>query len=65
MLRTQDLVIPPEVTVKDEIRRLMQSVAYALRSTVSTVSKYAPGHIIYERDMIVHQETLVRFGNVK
>ena len=55
MLRNQELVVPHTTTVKEEIRRLLQSVAYSIRATSSTVTKLSATEMIFGRDMIVHQ----------
>ena len=59
MLRTQKLVVPCTTTIKDKIRRLSQSVAYAIQATSSTATKNSATDMIFGRDLIIHQWSLV------
>ena len=65
MLRTQELVVPHDSTVMAEVRRLLQSVAYALRATTNTVTKYSSGQLIFGRDMLIHQSDIVDWDTVR
>ena len=38
---------------KYELNRTLQAVAWAIRSTVSTVTDYTPGQLVFSRDMIM------------
>ena len=59
MIRTQELIVPHDSTVQHEIRLLLQSEAYALRATTSTVTKYSAAEVIFGRNMIIHQAAIV------
>ena len=59
MLRTQELVVPHTTTVEDEVRKLLQIIAYALHATTNTVTKQAAADQVFGRDIIVHQKSLV------
>ena len=59
------MYVPYDTTIKDEIRRLLQSVAYALRATVNTITKYSAGQIIFGRDMIIHQVALIDWNLIR
>ena len=54
MLRTIDITseTESEEDIKFEIDTVFQAVSWALRTTVSTVTKTSPGQIIFGRDMI-------------
>ena len=43
---------------------MLQSVAFAIRTGVSSVTKYAPGHLVYGRDIIIHEKELVKWHNL-
>ena len=58
-------MVPYDSTIKDEIRRLLQSVAYALRATVNTITKYSSAELIFGRDMLVHQASIVDWNLVR
>ena len=56
LLRTEEQVyVPKKYPVSRELRKLTQRVAFAIRATVNTISKYSPGQLVFQRDMIVHQ----------
>ena len=59
MLRTQELVISPNTTVKDDIWRLLKTISLAIRATSITVTKHSEADVIFGRDIIVHQASLV------
>ena len=59
MLRTQELVISPNTTVKDDIWRLLKTISLAIRATSITVTKNSEADVIFGRDIIVHQASLV------
>lgn len=65
MLRTQKIVVPVDVTVDEEIRRLLQSVAFAIRATSSTITKHSSAELVYGRDMIMHQQSIVDWNQVR
>ena len=66
LLRTQrdEILIPKKSNANKEIRKLLASVAFALRSRCSTVTKYSPSELIFNRDMIIHQKELVNWDQV-
>jgi len=65
MLRTQELVIPLKIKPSDEIRRILQSVAFAIRATKSSVTKYSPGEMIYGRDMVTHHTAIANWDLIR
>ena len=65
LIRTEkELNVPIGSTIGREIRKLTQRVAFALRSTVSSITTYAPGHLIFDRDMIIHQHELIKWDKI-
>ena len=66
LLRTQgdETLIPEKSTAQKEVRKLLSSVAFALRATCSTVTKYSPSELVFNRDMIIHQKELVNWNLV-
>ena len=59
VLRTQEIVVQRDVMVEEEIRRLLKSVAYALRAMVNTMAKYPSTQLIFGRYMIIHQSQII------
>ena len=59
MLCTQEIKIYEGVMIKEEVRRLLQSVAFVIRTANSLVSKYSPAQAVYGRDMVMHFKELV------
>ena len=57
-----ELLVHVGSTIGREIRKLTQRVAFAFRSTISLSTTYAPGHLIFQRNMIVHQKELIDWG---
>ena len=64
MLRTQSIKIYEGTTIEEEIRRLLQSVAFAVRTATTLITKYSPGQLIFGRDMIVHCAELVNWDQL-
>ena len=54
MLRTQNIKIEVGINKENEVRRMLQSVVFAIRTAVSNVTKFAPSHMMYGRDMMMH-----------
>ena len=50
---------------QDELETCLQSVAWALRSTVSTMSSYTPGHLVFSRDMIMQNAVTADWEKIK
>ena len=46
-----------------QLETCLQSVAWALRSTVSTMSGYTPGHLFFPRDMIMQNTIIADWEN--
>ena len=61
MLRVQSLFVPKESTAEKEINRVLQCVAWAMRTTPNMVTKYSPGNIIFDRDMIFHKTVVANW----
>jgi len=43
---------------------MLQSVAFAIRTAVNSVTKYAPSHMVYGRDMIMHEKELINWHDL-
>ena len=61
MLRTQTIEVESTTNMQNEIRRTLQSVAFAIRTATSSVTNFAPSHCIFGRDMIMHEKELVKW----
>ena len=55
MLRVQTLYVPKESTAEKEIIRILQCTAWEMRTTPNMITKYSPGNIVFDRDMIFHK----------
>lgn len=65
LIRTEgDLYVPVGSTIGREIRKLTLRVAFALRSTVSSLTTYSPGHLIFQRGMITHKKELIDWTKI-
>ena len=53
MLRSEDFIIDPRLTWRDEVDNILQSVSWAIRTTVGTNTKHSPGQLAFGRDMIL------------
>ena len=58
MLRTQKLRVPEHSNANKEINRILQSAAWAMRASVHMITKYSPGQLIFQRDMIIHKKVI-------
>ena len=58
MLRTQELHVPEYSTADKEIDRILQSAAWAMRTSTNMITKYSPGQLVFNRDMIIHKTVL-------
>ena len=61
MLRTQTIEVENTTNMQNEIRRTLQSVAFAIRTTTSSVTNFAPSHCVFGRDMIMHEKVIVKW----
>ena len=61
MLRTQNIEIEEASNKENEVRRMLQSVAFAIRTAVSSVTKFASSHMVHGRDMIMHEKELINW----
>ena len=59
MIRMQNTLIEKTTSPGNEIRRLLLLVGFSIRVFVSSVIKFAPNHLIFGRDMIIHDKELV------
>lgn len=65
LIRTKgEIYVPVGYTISGKIRKLTQRVTFALRSTVSSITTYAPGCIVLHRDMIIHQKELIDWDRI-
>ena len=62
MLRTQEFSGHDWFEVMDQ---LLQSVAWAIRATVSTVTKFSPGQLAFGHDMIMQTKVIVDWEFLK
>ena len=53
MLRDKDFILDPRLTWRDEVDNILQSVAWAIQTTVNTSSKYSQEQLSFDRDMIL------------
>jgi len=51
--------------VHKKLRRVMQSMAFAIRTTIHSMSGYSPVEMIFNRDMIVHTKSIVDWDMVR
>ena len=54
ILRTQNLEIEEGVNKENEVRQMIQSVAFAIRNAVRSVPKFVKRQMVYGRVMIMH-----------
>ena len=48
-----------------ELDKALQSVAWALRSTVSSMSGFTPGQLVFNKDIIMQAAVIVDWGESK
>ena len=60
MLRVQTIYVPKESTAEKEINRILQCTAWVMRTTPNMITKYSPGNIVFDRDMIFHMTVLTK-----
>ena len=66
LIRTEEeLYVPEHSIIFQEIRKLTQRVAFAIRDTINSTSKYSPGQLVFNRDMIMHQKELINWDRVR
>ena len=53
MLGNEDFVMDPILTWRDEVDNILQSVTWAIITTVNTSTKHSPGQLAFSRDMIL------------
>ena len=58
MLRSQKLYVPKESIARREINRVLQSAAWAMRTSIHMITKYSPGQLIFQRNMIIHKRVI-------
>ena len=61
MPRVQTLYVPKESTAEMEIYRILQCTAWAMRTTPNMITKYSPGNIVFDRDMIFHKTVVANW----
>ena len=61
MLRVQSLYVPKESTAEKEINRILQCTAWAMRKNPNMITKYSPGNIVFDRDMIFHKTVVANW----
>ena len=67
MLRTMTVIVDEECPIKinDAIDTMLQSVAWSLRTTVSTVTNVSPGMAVFSCDMIFNFKMRVNWQQVE
>ena len=65
MLRVQSLYVPKESTAEKEINRILQCTSWAMRTTPNMITKYSPGNIVFDRDMIFHKTVVANWELIK
>ena len=58
ILRVQQLYVPKESTATIEINRILQCIAWAMRTTPNMITKYSPGDIVFDRDTNFHKTVI-------
>ena len=61
MLRTQNIETENTTSTQNEIIRVLQSVAFAIRTATNSVTKISPSHCVFGRDMIMHEKEIVKW----
>ena len=61
MLRTSQFFIG-EYWIEDQ-KRAFQAVAWAIRSTINSITNYTPGQLAFGQDMIMQAKVLVYWEN--
>ena len=62
MLRTMTFVGD---SWEEEVEAALQSVAWAIRSTISTMSGYTPGQLVFSKDMIMQSVVTADWEKIK
>ena len=65
MLHTQELHVPCDKTIKDEMWTLLQSAACSLWATSNAIIKWSSGQIIFGQEMIIHKVILIDWNLIK
>ena len=65
MLRVQTIYVPKESTAEKEINRILQCTAWVMRTTPNMITKYSPGNIVFDRDMIFHKTVVADWELIK
>ena len=55
ILRTTKLHVTEHSTAKKEINRILQAVAWTMRASVHMITKFSPGQIIFQSNIIIHK----------
>ena len=50
---------------QSELNKCLQAVAWAIRATVSTMSSYSPGQLVFNRDMILQTKMVANWEAIK
>ena len=58
MIRTQELHVPEFSTTDREIDMILQSAAWAMRTSTNLITKYSPGQLVFGRDMVIDKSVL-------
>ena len=58
MLRSRKLFVPKHSTAMREINRMLQSAAWAIRTSAHMITKYYPGQLVFQKDMIIHKKVI-------
>lgn len=56
MLRSRKMHAPEHSSARKEINIILQSATWVIRASVPMITKYSPGQLISQRDMIIHKK---------
>ena len=67
MLRTMTITVKndSENVWKIELEVALQAIAWAMRSTVSSGTKFSPANLTFGRDMILNEEVKINWDSIK
>ena len=64
MLRTQQFILDERETWIDEVHNMLQAMAWAYRTTVSTSTHHSPGELVFNRDMIMNLAITIDWATI-
>ena len=58
ILRSRKLFVPKHSTAMRGNNRMLQSAAWAIRTSVHMITKYSPGQLFFQQNMIIHKKLI-------